>query len=155
MANKIKTDMKLCVGCHSCEIACAVAHSQSKVLEDAIHETPKPQSRVKVIVKKDKPVPMLCRHCRNASCIKVCQAGALYRESEEGPVILDVEKCVGCLECVTACPFGVITATEDETKVIKCDVCPERTAEGLEPACVEACPTKAIMFVTGDETVTK
>ena len=73
--------------------------------------------------------------------------GALTRDEETGLVLLDQEKCTGCLQCVEACPFGaifVIGEGGDGPAVVKCDLCIERQEQGLGPACVEACPTGAL-----------
>jgi Fe-S-cluster-containing dehydrogenase component len=64
-------------------------------------------------------------------------------------VLFDEQRCIGCKMCVQACPFGVITMRPDKKGVLKCDLCVERLARGEEPACVGACPTRALIF--GDE----
>jgi carbon-monoxide dehydrogenase iron sulfur subunit len=100
-------------------------------------------------------VPLQCRHCDEAPCARVCPSGALSRPSEGEPVLIDQEKCIGCGFCVQACPFGVIRLAPSPSKntkaVIKCDLCIGRQAEGLEPACVAACPVKALAFVEVEE----
>jgi len=88
-------------------------------------------------------VPLQCRHCEDAPCVAVCPTGALHREDEEGPVLIDSELCVGCKMCVVVCPFGVITMSRDKA-IIKCDLCIDRLEQGQEPACVAACPTGAL-----------
>ncbi|MHC4618896.1 MAG: 4Fe-4S dicluster domain-containing protein [Planctomycetota bacterium] len=61
--------------------------------------------------------------------------------------MIDKEKCIGCKFCLAVCPFGVIDITRDGKAVVKCDLCIERTKAGQQPACVEACPTKALELV--------
>ena len=114
-----------CLACKSCEVACALAHSKSKVLEEAIEEQPKPQRRVTVEAVGQFGVPMQCRHCEDAPCMAVCPTGAIHRPQADGPVLIEQDRCIGCKFCLMACPFGV----------------------GRQPACVEACPTKALKLV--------
>lgn len=147
MAKAIIVDIDKCLACKSCEIACAVAHSKSEVLEQALTETPKPQKRVTVEAVEQVSVPMQCRHCEDAPCITVCPTGAISRRQQEEPVLIDTEKCIGCKYCVVVCPFGVINISYDGKVAVKCDLCFKRTEAGEEPACVRACPTKALRLV--------
>ena len=142
--NGIIVNIDKCMACKSCEIACAVAHSQSKVLQEAIQEMPRPQSRVSVQAAGEFAVPLQCRHCEDAPCITVCPTGATHREEANGPVLIDKDKCIGCKYCLVACPFGVIEVSHDGKVMVKCDLCFERAKAGQVPACVEACPTKAL-----------
>jgi len=147
----IIVDIEKCLACKSCEIACAVAHSQSKKLEEAIGEMPRPQRRVTVLSAGEFAVPLQCRHCEDAPCIAVCPTGAIHRLEAEGPVLIEQEKCIGCKYCLIVCPFGVIELSGDGKAMIKCDLCFERARAGQEPACVEACPTKALKLVSEKE----
>ena len=147
MRKVLTVDIKRCLACKSCEIACAVAHSKSAVLEEAMAESPKPQKRVTVEAAGEYAVPLQCRHCEDAPCITVCPTAAIHREDPNGPVLIDQERCIGCKFCVMVCPFGVINASSDGKVIVKCDLCIERTEAGQEPACVEACPTKALKLV--------
>jgi len=140
-----------CLGCHSCEIACAVEHSVSKDLLGALAEEAPPQRRVRVEAGATGGLPLQCRHCEGAPCIAVCPSGALDRREDQGPVLLDSERCIGCKMCLMVCPFGVIDVSRDGKVVVKCDLCVERVAAGEEPACVSACPTKALVFITVEE----
>ena len=142
----INVDVKKCLACRSCEIACALVHSKSKVLTEAIAESPQPQKRVTVEGTNDFAVPLQCRHCEDAPCITVCPTDAIHRHTANDPVLIDRDKCIGCKYCLMVCPFGVIDITNDEKAVVKCDLCIERTKAGEEPACVTACPTKALKF---------
>jgi carbon-monoxide dehydrogenase iron sulfur subunit len=136
-----------CLACRSCEIACAVAHSDSKDLFLAIHEEPKALPRMKVEKgSRLRTFPLQCRHCEEPYCIDACISGAISKDPETGLVISDEEKCVGCWMCVMVCPFGVIRpggkADKQGKIALKCDLCQDED----EPACVKACPTKAIFF---------
>jgi len=149
MAKAITVEIDKCLACKSCEIACALAHSRSGVLEKAISEHPSPRSRVKVEAAGEMGVPMQCRHCEDAPCITVCPTKAIARQSPESPVLIDQDLCIGCKFCLVVCPFGVIEFSTEGKMMIKCDLCIERLAEGRQPACVEACPTNALML--GDD----
>ena len=151
MPRVIAVDVAKCMGCHSCEIACAVAHSDGKTLFAAIQEEPLPQPRVSVLAAGEMAIPLQCRHCEDAPCVEICPTKALQKPDSEGPVTIDQELCIGCKSCIMVCPFGVITMSADGKTIIKCDLCIERLDEGEDPACVEACPTGALQLVTVDE----
>lgn len=138
--------MSRCTACKSCEIACAVEHSESKNLYGAISERPLPKSRVYVEwVAPDGKVPIVCRHCEDAPCMHACISGAISRD-DEGVVITDSDKCIGCWTCVMVCPYGVIGRHLEEHKAYRCDRCPDREI----PACVSSCPTQALVYQTVD-----
>lgn len=136
-----------CQGCHSCEIACAVEHSKSKNLFAAISEHPAPRRRLWVeMVAPDHKVPVVCRHCEDAPCMHACIAGAIRRTSD-GVVLTDADKCIGCWTCVMVCPYGVIGRHLESHKSYRCDRCPDQS----EPACVSACPVKALEYRTAEQ----
>jgi carbon-monoxide dehydrogenase iron sulfur subunit len=139
-----------CLGCKSCEIACAMAHSEAKTLAEAVRADVPPQSRVHVEPLDAGGLPLQCRHCEDAPCVAVCPTGAIRRASDDAPVLLDAEACIGCRFCMLVCPFGVIDLSRDGKAMIKCDLCIERTEAGEEPACVAACPTGGLKFVEID-----
>ena len=151
MKETIFTLVERCVGCKSCEIACAVAHSESKVLATARNEAGRPRARVRVEPAGNYSFPSRCMHCEDAACISACPTGAMARDSATGTVQVDRDRCIGCWMCVSVCPFGGVTADPTSGTAHKCDLCPDRTARGLEPACVEACPTGAMVFATPEE----
>ncbi len=143
-----------CLGCKACEIACAVEHSESKVLKEAIGEDPPPVSRVRVYGVDTKGghtgircFPLRCRHCEEPACVEACIAGAIVMDGEVGIVRFDKERCVGCWSCTMVCPFGAVLRRPDSGYAIACDHCGDR---GF-PACVEVCPTRALIFCELDE----
>ncbi|HUX03110.1 MAG: 4Fe-4S dicluster domain-containing protein [Phycisphaerae bacterium] len=140
-----------CLGCRSCELACAVEHSASKNLLGALGEETAPQRRVRVEASGGRACAIQCQHCEDAPCIAVCPSGAINQRDEGGPVLIDAERCIGCKFCVVACPFGAIEMSRDGRAVVKCDLCIERTEAGQAPACVSACPTKALVFITVED----
>ncbi len=151
MAKTIMVDVEKCLACKSCEIACAMVHSKSKALEEAIAESPKPQRMLTVEATTEFAVPIQCRHCETPLCVEICPTGALRRHDEQQPVVVEQELCIGCKMCTLICPFGILQIGLEERAIIKCDICLERTQAGEEPACVEACPTKALKLVSLDE----
>lgn len=88
-----------------------------------------------------------CVHCLDPACASACLVGALAK-TPEGPVLYDREKCIGCRYCMLACPFHAPRYEWDKTfpYVVKCDLCADRLAAGKPPACVEACPERALQF---------
>lgn len=151
MEKTIFTIIENCVACKSCEVACAIEHSQDKTLLGALSETPRPRPRVHVEAAGAYSYPSRCRHCEDAACITACPMGAMTRNAESNAVYVREERCIGCWMCVMACPFGAVTADPATGTALKCDRCPERSADGLDPACVAACPTHALIFATPDE----
>ena len=151
MKYMIIINVEKCLGCKSCEIACAVAHSSLKDLNSLVGIEEKPGYRIYVEEYERKSVPVHCNHCDDAPCMMVCPTGAIYREGENEAVLLDLRRCIGCKMCIQACPFGVITARLDGKGILKCDLCMERLAAGQEPACVAACPTNALIFSSGEQ----
>ncbi|MDQ7850577.1 MAG: 4Fe-4S dicluster domain-containing protein [Armatimonadota bacterium] len=139
-----------CTGCRECELACAVEHSASKELFTAIFETPPPKKRLYVESSDGRNIPILCRHCDDAPCLAACLSGAIYRDwDRQGVVTQRTDKCIGCWTCIMVCPYGVIGRRLDGGRWVaaKCDRCPDRAI----PACVEACPTKALVYAEPEE----
>jgi len=120
---------------------------------------------------KGKPAIVLCNHCENAPCVKVCPTQATWRR-EDGIVMMDYHRCIGCRYCMAACPYGSRSfnwrdprpfianldpgfASRTKGVVEKCNFCEERLAKGQIPACVEACSEKALMFGNLDDPISE
>ncbi|MCM8795422.1 MAG: 4Fe-4S dicluster domain-containing protein [Candidatus Omnitrophica bacterium] len=131
-----------CLGCKSCEIACAVAHSLSGELFNTLQEEVLSLPRKKVLYYKDKNYPVSCRHCKEPKCVDACMAKALVYDKEKGMVLHDTERCVGCWMCVMVCPYAAIRPNLKTKIPLRCDRCNDKD----NPACVEACPTGAIIW---------
>jgi NADH:ubiquinone oxidoreductase subunit F (NADH-binding)/Fe-S-cluster-containing hydrogenase component 2 len=150
---------ELCNGCKACELACAVEHSRSKNLLGALMESPPPQPRLYIEVATSAPyetlnLPAVCNHCDPAPCITACIPQAMHRSPENGGVtnVGGRRDCIACSMCIMVCPFGVITrapAPDGKVMALKCDLCPDRDV----PACVAACPTRALVLMEGDKLV--
>lgn len=142
-----------CVGCMQCMLACATAHSQSKVLFPAVLESPLPKPRIHVGAGLyGEGFPNRCRHCDPAPCMLACLPGAIFREPKTNSVLIDPDRCINCASCAMVCPFGVIryhpdcSAPPGKSVAVKCDNCRDRRARGLIPACVEVCKSGALTF---------
>jgi DMSO reductase iron-sulfur subunit len=141
-------DLRKCVGCRSCEAAC-----------DVTWDTPTSVAwrRVGTIEGGDFPafsrlfLSISCNHCDIPACATACPVKAYTKRKEDGVVVVDSSKCVGCKLCTWACPYGA-PQYDPETKVVsKCHFCLPRQAEGRPPRCVETCPYGALDYGPMDE----
>ena len=135
-------DLSLCVGCNACAVAC----KQENAVPLAKFNTWVESWDVDDggIVRRAN-VPKQCNHCASAPCVKVCPTGASYR-TDEGVVMTDPEKCIGCKYCMAACPYQARWVDDETGEVGKCTFCHHRTTHGLLPACVGTCITRARYF---------
>lgn len=138
---KVLVDLEKCMGCHTCELACATSHSKAKTFLGAVLGGERPPVSIRVVAEGGTRFPLQCRHCSDAPCVKVCLVHALVRDEASGRVECDADKCLGCMMCVMVCPFGAISESASH-KAVKCDFCVETGT----PSCVEACPTNALSF---------
>jgi len=159
--------------CEDCMAACHKIHNVPSI--------PEPAHEVKWIWKEDfhhafpeqeheflpkhlagRKVPVLCNHCESPPCVRVCPTTATWKR-EDGIVMMDMHRCIGCRYCTVACPYGSrsfnwmdprphieeldpVFPTRTKGVVEKCNFCAERLVDGKTPACVEACPNGAIQF---------
>jgi carbon-monoxide dehydrogenase iron sulfur subunit len=144
--NQIFVKPEKCMGCRSCEIACAIQHSKDKNLFSAISQSPAPMKRLFVEAAGDIRMPVLCRHCEDAPCLSACISGCLYQDDQKF-VRRKKERCIGCWSCIMACPFGVISRDKEKRIAVKCDRCHKQDV----PACVNACPTHALVLAEADQ----
>jgi tetrathionate reductase subunit B len=91
-------------------------------------------------------LPIVCNHCERAICTTVCPVKATYKRPEDGIVMINPHRCIGCRYCMAACPYNVWFISPRYNIVEKCDFCQKRVDQGKIPACVEACPTQAMVF---------
>jgi Fe-S-cluster-containing dehydrogenase component len=152
----VLTDTTRCIGCRSCERACAEAHGLEVPdieNDNALQEIRTTSEKQWTIVNRydtdvgEVFVKQQCMHCWQPACTAACLTNAMLK-TEEGPVIWRGNKCLGCRYCMAACPFNIPKYEYDSwnPKVQKCNMCWERLKEGKIPACVAACPTDALMF---------
>jgi formate dehydrogenase iron-sulfur subunit len=146
----ILTDVTKCIGCGECVIACKkVNHLADDVPRrwderdglGALNWTSIVDGPQQAHVRKQ------CRHCLEPACASACPVGALHK-TDIGAVIYDSAKCMGCRYCMMACAFGIPRYDWDKAVpyVRKCVLCYDRVRNGQQPACTEACPTKATIF---------
>ena len=90
-------------------------------------------------------VPKLCNHCAHPPCVQVCPVGATFA-TQDGVVLVDKDRCIGCRYCIQACPYGARFFNPRTRTADKCTFCYHRVVKGLLPACVEVCPTQARIF---------
>ena len=164
-------DLNICIGCNACTMACKAEHATppgvfySKVLEKEVGKYPAARRVF---------LPVLCNHCKNPACEEVCPTGATSKRAD-GIVGIDHELCIGCRSCMEACPYGARTFNHKATTyyagektlfeemkqefadgvVMKCNFCAERVDQGLDPACVQTCPTECRVFGDLDDPQSK
>lgn len=159
-------DLDTCVGCHACAVACKEWNAGGEfgplVDERPYGKDPRGVwfNRVhsyEVEAAADQPAmtlhfPRSCLHCADAACVTVCPTGASYKRAEDGIVLVDADKCIGCKLCSWACPYGAREYSAVTGVMQKCTLCVDRVYnENLDqsdrqPACVQACPTRARHF---------
>lgn len=140
-----------CSGCKACEIACKdrkelpVGVRWRRVYEYGGGEW---------VTDGDQMVPSgvfhyfvstACMHCEKPICMEVCPASAISKR-DDGIVLINPDKCIGCRYCSWACPYGAPQFNEEAKVMTKCDFCVELQAQGQNPACVDACPYRALEF---------
>lgn len=155
-------DTTLCVGCRSCEVACAEVNALPTPAEPVGDMSPFAKARRitptsltvvnryqdkagagKAVFRKEQ-----CMHCNEPCCASVCLVRA-FTKTPEGPVLYDPDVCIGCRYCVMACPYYALSYEYDDPitpKVMRCTMCYPRIKEGKQPGCTEACPNGAITF---------
>ena len=132
-----------CMACGLCVVACVTEHSKSKdVLLAYQAERPRPGRRNVVEETGGVSLSLQCRHCVDPACVEACINGTLY--VRDGVILVDKDHCVACWMCVMACPYGCMYREDrgDRWTSNKCDLCPDRRT----PACVEACPNRALAW---------
>lgn len=135
----------VCMNCHLCSVHCVTSHSQSKDIVKA-HKKEKIVPRIFIEEKHPRSFAFQCRQCNEPACAYACITGALTK-SEDGPVVYDREKCVGCWTCIAACPYGAIRRDVERRKIAKCDLC---AGSDSGPACVANCPNEALVYEERD-----
>ncbi len=131
-------DQSRCIGCEACVQACAECgtHRGTTLIHlDVLDRAETTQT-----------APMVCMHCEDPTCAEVCPADAI-KQNEDGVVQSSLKpRCIGCSNCVYACPFGVPKYLSAIDQMMKCDMCYDRTSVGLAPMCASVCPSQALWF---------
>lgn len=132
--------MDACVGCHSCEAACA--EQNATPVDGAWRRVGELEGGAFPLTKRLN-LSMACNHCLEPTCLSGCPTEA-YTKLQNGVVRHDAAECIGCQYCIWNCPYEVPVYDKVAKVVAKCDMCLPRLERGQSPACVLACPTHAI-----------
>lgn len=159
-------DIEKCIGCGNCAKSCKIENNvpqepfyfrswveQYTIKNDGEITVTSPnggidgfnQSVPENEIFKTFFVPKMCNQCAKSPCTQVCPVGATF-ESPEGIALVDDEYCIGCRYCIQACPYGCRYIHPEKGIVDKCTLCYHRITKGLDPACVEVCPTDARLY---------
>lgn len=136
-------DLRRCLGCMACVVACQIDN-----------KVPLGQRRVRIVTEErahfpdtvTEVRPVRCNQCDNPPCISVCPTGATHIGNPGKIVVIEKDRCIGCGACVTACPYGARFMNPESGLAEKCDFCSDRLTLNYSPACVEACPGRAIFL---------
>jgi formate dehydrogenase iron-sulfur subunit len=158
-------DTTKCIGCKACQVACMEWNDLRDEIGTNIGqyqnphdlsanswtlmrfaEVESPKGDLEWLIRKDG-----CMHCEDPGCLKACPAPGAIVQYANGIVDFHEENCIGCGYCIAGCPFDIPRISKKDHKVYKCTLCSDRVAVGLEPACIKACPTGALVFGTKDD----
>jgi len=136
-------DPSRCIGCQACVQACGECDTHRGTAMIHLEYVDRPTGV--------QTAPVVCMHCEEPTCAKVCPADAI--KQDENGVVKSAAKprCVGCANCVLACPFGVPKMKVEIELMMKCDMCYDRTSIGKKPMCATVCPSEALFFGTRAE----
>ena len=146
-------DARRCNGCKTCVVACKDAHNLPvgrnfrhvlEVTDGKWSKDPKSGAWKQNVYAYY--LSIACNHCSDPACVKACPTGAHHKRTEDGLVVINTDKCIGCGNCAKACPYGAPQLDTVAKKMTKCDACQDRLAKGLNPVCVDSCPQRAIEF---------
>jgi Fe-S-cluster-containing dehydrogenase component/formate-dependent nitrite reductase membrane component NrfD len=140
-------DQDRCIGCHACSVACkqenGVPLGSFRTWVKYVEKGAFPEVRRHFAV-------LRCNQCDNPPCVKICPTTAMYRR-KDGIVDFDPDRCIGCKSCIQACPYDAIYMDPESQTAAKCHFCAHRVERGLEPACVTACPERALLVGDVDD----
>ncbi len=136
-------DPSRCIGCNACVTACGECDTHAGVSMIHLEQIERGNTV--------QTTPVICMHCEDPACAAVCPADAI-KKTPDGVVQTSLKpRCIGCTNCVYACPFGVPKYDVKADQMMKCDMCYDRTSIGLKPMCATVCPSGALFFGTPEE----
>jgi formate dehydrogenase iron-sulfur subunit len=157
-------DISKCIGCKACQAACMEwndLRDEIGINEGSYQNPPdltadswtlmrfnevEVDGRLEWLIRKDG-----CMHCADPGCLAACPSPGAIVKYSNGIVDFVEENCIGCGYCETGCPFNIPRVSKRDRKFYKCTLCSDRVAVGLEPACIKACPTQALVFGTKED----
>ena len=152
-------DVTKCIGCKACQAACQEWNDLREEIGINVGSYTNPHDltanswtlmrfaeteangHLEWLIRKDG-----CMHCADPGCLKACPSPGAIIQYANGIVDFHEENCIGCGYCIAGCPFNIPRLSQKDSKVYKCTLCSDRVAVGLEPACIKACPTQALVF---------
>src|SRR5687768_14446505 len=157
-------DTSTCIGCKACEVACQEWNDlpPETTVQMGTYQTMPDMSAnfwnlikfreheengaLQWLMRKDQ-----CMHCADPGCLEACPADGAIVQYQNGIVDFQQDYCIGCQYCVTGCPFNIPKFNTETKKMFKCTLCNDRVSQGLEPACIKACPTGCLHFGAKDD----
>jgi len=158
-------DTTKCIGCKACQVACMEWNDLRDEIGTNIGQYQNPhdlsasswtlmrfaeventKGDLEWLIRKDG-----CMHCQDPGCLKACPSPGAIVQYANGIVDFHEENCIGCGYCITGCPFNIPRISKKDHKAYKCTLCSDRVSVGLEPACIKACPTGALVFGTKED----
>ena len=159
-------DVTKCIGCKACQSACQEWNDLREEIgiNEGSYQNPhdltanswtlmrfaetEQNGTLEWLIRKDG-----CMHCADPGCLKACPSPGAIVQYANGIVDFHEEHCIGCGYCIAGCPFDVPRLSKKDSKVYKCTLCSDRVAVGLEPACIKACPTQALVFGSKEDMI--
>lgn len=159
-------DVTKCIGCKACQSACLEWNDlrEEVGINEGSYTNPhdltanswtlmrfaetEENGTLEWLIRKDG-----CMHCADPGCLKACPSPGAIIQYANGIVDFHEENCIGCGYCIAGCPFDIPRLSKKDSKVYKCTLCSDRVAVGLEPACIKACPTQALVFGSKDDMI--
>lgn len=130
-------DLRRCIGCQACTVSCHIENAAPmgdfRTIVSQLEVQDEDSGELATLM-----LPRLCNHCDNPPCVPVCPVQATYQR-QDGIVVVDADRCVGCAYCVNACPYDARFINPETQTADKCTFCAHRLEAGLLPACVESC----------------
>ncbi|QXP82972.1 formate dehydrogenase subunit beta [Methylococcus sp. Mc7] len=159
-------DVTKCIGCKACQSACQEWNDlrEEVGINEGSYQNPhdltanswtlmrfaetEENGTLEWLIRKDG-----CMHCADPGCLKACPSPGAIIQYSNGIVDFHEENCIGCGYCIAGCPFDIPRLSNKDSKVYKCTLCSDRVAVGLEPACIKACPTQALVFGSKEDMI--